>query len=203
MAYRSRRRRSSYRRGTVSSRRETFTNHQWGSFGLTSDNQEIEGLDLLRHYQQQLVNTQAGVDVEKATILGVRGWITFYNPSPGAWSGIPDADSARIFFGIRTMSESAVAGLNALTERQIISPYRPSGKSPWDAWMWRRSRPIANVETTPVTEWLTRFPVNVRNMRKLRGMGESLYLFGGVNFDPGSGGDIQVTYDLDVYCAKP
>ena len=69
--------------------------------------------------------------------------------------------------------------------------------------MWRRSRPISNRETTPLQEWMTRFPVNVRNMRKLRGMGESLYLFGGINFDPGSGGDIQVSYDVDVYCAKP
>lgn len=213
MAY-SRRRsgtsRRSYSRGTVSSRRETFQAKQWGRFGLTSANQVIEPLNLLEHYENLTTPTSAGgVDVNNCTILGIRGWITFFLSDN---TELPAAGTdARMGFGIRTMSSTTATQIDSLAERQAIAPYA-LGLSAWDNWIWRRSRPMWPKATVPEgstlgydrieAAWTTKFGINTHNMRKLR-RGESLYLMGGLNFDPGSGGDIECIYELNTALAKP
>ena len=154
-------------------------------------------IDLMSHYQTRIGN----VDVERYTALAVRGWITFWVPDE--LGGDPaSGDQHRIGFGLRVGSEATRAQLNELTETERSDPYYPSNKAPWDGWMWRQSRPVVAGPTSGVEQWLTRFNVSSRNMRKVT-MGESLYLFGGLNFAPASGGDISYQYDLTVACAKP
>lgn len=216
MAYRSRRR-SSYRRGSVGSGRETFQAKQWGAFGLTSANQQIAPLDLLGHYQnQQTYGDPSGstiaTDVGRCTVLGVRGWIAFYYTSQTQFPSVDDQQDTRLGFGIRCMSTASAANANELSERQRLDPYNTANRSAWDSWIWRRSRPawprpeVGDAGTLgydPVQSmWVTRFGVKTSNMRKMS-LGESVYLLGGVNFDPGSGGDISVAYELNVALAKP
>lgn len=197
MAY-NRRRNRSYRRGSVSSRRQTFTSKQWGAGTFAAASYKLTPpIDLMSHYQTRIGN----VDVERYTALAVRGWITFWVPDE--LGGDPaSGDQHRIGFGIRVGSEATRAQLNELTETERSDPYYPTNKAPWDGWMWRQSRPVVAGPTSGVEQWLTRFNVSSRNMRKVT-MGESLYLFGGLNFAPASGGDISYQYDLTVACAKP
>lgn len=224
MAYSSRRRRSSgrsYRRGTVSSRRETFQAKQWGTFGLTTANQQIAPLNLLTMWQDAKAST-GSVDVGRCTVLGVRGWITFYY-GPETDASVDeegDPTGKRMGFGIRPMSSASALQLNELEERQNVSPYRtvaaanrtPNTSPEYDSWMWRRSRPIVPQPPVPdgtsagidplATMWSYKFGIATSNMRKLS-MGESLYLFGGINFDPGSGGDIRCHYEINTALARP
>lgn len=213
MAYRRSTRRRSYRRGSVSSRRETFQAKQWGRFGLTTANQQIAPLNLLEHYENLTTPTTAGgVDVNNCTILGVRGWITWAYGT----DTITDAEAldTRIGFGIRTLSSSVATQLNELTERQAVGPYA-TGLSAWDNWIWRRSRPMYDDSpgdgTAPALLrdqertayiWQLGFKISTSNMRKLR-RGESLYLLGGLNFDPGSAGDVECRYEINTALAKP
>lgn len=215
MAYRARRRKT-YKRGTVSSRRETFQAKQWGTFGLTTANQQIAPLDVLSHYENLTTPTTAGgVDVNNCTILGIRGYITFYY-GPETDASVPGEGEEptlgkRMGFGLRTLSSQTAAQLNELSERQAVGPYA-SGLSAWDNWIWRRSRPIVPQPPVPdgtsagidplATMWSYAFKINTSNMRKLR-RGESLFLFGGINFDPGSGGDIRCHYEINTALARP
>jgi hypothetical protein len=213
--------RRSYRRGSVSSRRQTFSAKQWGTFGLTTANQQIEPLNLLTMYQDALGST-GSVDVARCTVLGVRGWIAFYY-GPETDASVDDEENPtgkRMGWGIRTMSSASALQIDSLAERQAVSPYRevaPANRTPntspeYDSWMWRRSRPIVPQPVVPdgtnpgidplATMWSYKFGISTSNMRKLS-MGESLYLFGGINFDPGSGGDIRVFYELNTALARP
>lgn len=186
-----------------------FSAKQWGTFGLTTANQQIQPLNLLEHYENVLTSGTASTDVARCTVLGIRGYIAFYY---GPQTDASTDDYKQIGFGIRTESTSVVEQLDALPERQAVSPYHPDTKAPWDGWMWRRSRPVVPQPPVPdgtsagidplATMWSYRFGVNTHNMRKLR-MGESLYLFGGINFDPASGGDIQCFYDFTIGLARP
>lgn len=219
MAY-NRRRRRSYPRGSVSSKRQTLTAKTWGRFGLTTANQQIAPLDLLNDYQASQASS-GSVDLGRATVLGVRGWITWAYGT----DTITDAEAmdTRIGFGIRVMSSAARGGLDNLTERQGITPYPTvpggysggTGNPAYDSWMWRRSRPMYDDSpgdgTAPALLrdqernkyiWDLAFKINTKNMRKLA-IGESLYLFGGLNFDPGSAGDVECRYEFNTVVAKP
>lgn len=217
MAYRSRRR-TSYRRGSVGSRRETFQAKQWGTFGLTTANQQVAPIDLLAHYQNQITTgdptgSTIATDVGRCTVLGLRGYITFYyGPETDASTGGTPTSGKRMGFGVRLMSTASAANADDLTERQRLSPYNDSNRSAWDSWIWRRSRPIVPQPPVPdgtsagidplATMWSYRFGIKTSNMRKMA-LGESVYLLGGINFDPGSGGDIRCFYEINTALAKP
>lgn len=211
MAYRTYRRRSTYRRPMARSRRrETFKAARYGQFGLTTANQTIVPINLMSGYES---SANAARETERATITSVRGWITY------SFQGNPAEENLdkRIWFGTGVRLDEWVQQLDAIAERNAVAPYTFSAanndRANYADWQWLVSRPYAPAEVSTdtlaahdTTLWQYknhRIPVNIRQMRKLRSIDDSLYLFAGLNFDPGSGNDVTVRYDLTVHAMRP
>lgn len=206
MVYRSYRRRQAYRRPVARRKRESLTAKHWGSFGLTDDNQVNNPIDLFQGYQNDAI---AAREAERVTITSVMGWITYYVPG----GATPDLGTSRIWFGTRVESSSLYTGLD-LAGRQKSAPYTGSSglndRQNYMDWQWLVSRPVPTADdsdgshdTQQWQAWAHRIPVRIRQMRKLRSIDDSLYLLAGVNFAPGSGGDITCVYDLTVHALRP
>lgn len=208
MAYRRSVRSRSYgRRSAAPRQRETFKSVSYGRYGLTSGTPFPVPLDLMASYQAAGISAR---EAERCTITSVTGWITYQVPAGVSYDISKDL---RIWFGTKVDQASLLGQLDVSTERGAVAPYTEgllpsSDHGNYMPWQWLVSRPVLGVPSGSgasgeVEAYVHRIPVRIKSMRKLRSIDESLYLWMGVNFQPGSGEDIEVRYDLTTHAMRP
>lgn len=187
MAYRSNRRR------TVPKRRMFWVRYS-GLFQYNSEQQAAIG-DMLSQFQADY-----GADLFGFTVTRIRGYYTFWAPNQ------PDVTtSANLSLGIRIGTENAVPATDA--EQAELIPINDE----YADWMYTRNNLLLMPGSTSLTPTPSeqamgnRVELDLKAQRRLDEMGQSLFLFAGVNapIEPDTDTELTAWWDFNILCKRP
>lgn len=180
------RRRNSYRRSSAPKRR-LFWARRAGLITFSPAN--YAGIyDLLGDFQEEY-----GADLFGFTVTRILGNYTF-------WAA-PESTTTtfNLSTGIRVDDESEISGSTAGWRASKVPI-----QDPHVDWMWARNNlgfhPSESEEAASIAP-LNRVNLDLRSQRRLDELGQSLYLFAGLNAEPVD--SVYAWYDFHVLCKRP
>ncbi len=181
----------SYNRGRRSTapRRRLFWARRQSLLQFTETNQATPQ-NLLGPFQEAY-----GADLFGFTVTRIVGHYTWWTADDQT-----TATTYNFSVGIRTDEQEQAAGDTDTRQQQQIP-----ANSPHDDWMYvRNNLGIASGTGAPEEveqSALNRIELDLKSQRRLDELGQSLYIYAGLNDYPGV--DVWAWYDLNILCKRP